>query len=84
MSEISLEAAGAPLQGFLDVPAKARGLVIFAHGGGSTRFSNRDRYVADELNLNGYATLLFDLLTTDEYREDAETGLLRSNIGLLA
>ncbi|MGE0081793.1 MAG: dienelactone hydrolase family protein, partial [Thiohalomonadaceae bacterium] len=55
-----------------------------AHGGGSTRFSNRDPYVADELNLNGYATLLFDLLTTDEYREDAETGLLRSNIGLLA
>lgn len=84
MSEIELEANGTPLQGFLDLPARARGLVIFAHGSGSTRFSNRNRYVADELNLNGYGTLLFDLLTTEEYRQDTETGLLRTNIGLLA
>jgi pimeloyl-ACP methyl ester carboxylesterase len=84
MSEIAFDAAGTPLQGFLDVPAKARGLVIFAHGDGSTRFSNRDRYVGEELNLNGYATLLFDLLTVDEYREDTRSGLLRHNIGLLA
>ncbi|MFA5530918.1 MAG: alpha/beta fold hydrolase [Thiohalomonadaceae bacterium] len=84
MSEIGLEAAGTPLLGFLDRPANARGVIVFAHGGGSTRFSNRNRYVADELNLNGYATLLFDLLTTDEYHEDKKTGLLRTHVGLLA
>lgn len=84
MSEIGLEAAGTPLLGFLDRPVNARGVIVFAHGGGSTRFSNRNRYVADELNLNGYATLLFDLLTTDEYHEDKKTGLLRTHVGLLA
>ncbi|MCK9531628.1 MAG: dienelactone hydrolase family protein [Gammaproteobacteria bacterium] len=84
MSDVIVDAAGTHLDGFLDVPAHARGLVVFAHGSGSTRFSNRDRYVADELNLNGYATLLFDLLTVEEYREDTETGLIRHNVGLLA
>jgi putative phosphoribosyl transferase len=84
MSDVIVDAAGTRLDGFLDVPEHARGLVVFAHGAGSTRFSNRDRYVADELNLNGYATLLFDLLTVEEYREDTETGLIRHNMGLLA
>ncbi len=84
MSDVLVDAAGTCLDGFLDVPEHARGLVVFAHGSGSTRFSNRDRYVADELNLNGYATLLFDLLTVEEYREDTETGLIRHNVGLLA
>ncbi|HML29203.1 MAG TPA: acyl-CoA thioester hydrolase/BAAT C-terminal domain-containing protein [Hyphomicrobium sp.] len=54
------------LQGTLIVPNHAKGLVIFAHGSGSSRFSPRNRYVADVLNRNRYATLLFDLLTATE------------------
>jgi dienelactone hydrolase len=48
------------------VPASARGLVLFAHGSGSSRFSPRNSYVAEELHAGGLATLLFDLLTEDE------------------
>ncbi len=54
------------LPGILDVPADAAGLVVFAHGSGSSRFSTRNRFVADELNQAGLATLLFDLLTPEE------------------
>jgi putative phosphoribosyl transferase len=50
----------------LKVPARARGLVIFAHGSGSSRLSPRNQWVADALVRAGYATLLFDLLTDDE------------------
>ncbi|MBS0252713.1 MAG: dienelactone hydrolase family protein [Proteobacteria bacterium] len=54
------------LPGSLVVPSAARGLIIFAHGGGSSRLSPRNRHVADVLNENKYATLLFDLLTNAE------------------
>ena len=54
------------LAGFLAVPEAARGLVIFAHGSGSSRFSPRNRYAADYLEQRGFATLLFDLLTEAE------------------
>lgn len=54
------------LPGSLVIPSGARGLVIFAHGSGSSRLSPRNRYVADVLNENKYATLLFDLLTEAE------------------
>jgi len=54
------------LPGILDVPEGAAGLVMFAHGSGSSRFSTRNRFVADELNQVGLATLLFDLLTPGE------------------
>jgi hypothetical protein len=54
------------LAGTLNVPAAAHGLVAFAHGSGSSRFSPRNNVVAEALNADGIATLLFDLLTTDE------------------
>src|SRR5205823_5576573 len=60
--EISFTADGARLQGTLAVPDGARGVVLFAHGSGSSRHSPRNRYVADVLNDGGLATLLIDLL----------------------
>lgn len=74
----------AELEGHLSVPPDARGLVIFAHGSGSSRKSSRNRYVAGELVRAGVGTLLFDLLTADEERVDARTAHLRFDIGLLA
>lgn len=57
------------LVGDLQVPASARGVVLFAHGSGSSRLSKRNRAVADDLNKRGFATLLFDLLAEDEARD---------------
>lgn len=54
------------LRGDLEVPDRARGIVLFAHGSGSSRFSPRNRYVAEVLEGRGFATLLFDLLTEAE------------------
>lgn len=59
------------LEGILSLPDDARGLVIFAHGSGSSRHSPRNRYLADELAGEGFATLLFDLLTNDEAADRA-------------
>jgi putative phosphoribosyl transferase len=75
---------GVTLTGDLVVPSNARGLVVFAHGSGSTRTSPRNRHVARVLNAGGYGTLLFDLLTTNEEAVDAATGHLRFDIDLLA
>lgn len=72
------------LEGDLVVPAGAAGLVLFAHGSGSSRQSPRNRAVAAALQQAGLATLLFDLLTREEEAVDADTGELRFNIGLLA
>lgn len=74
------------LDGDLTEPDRTdtRGLVVFAHGSGSSRFSPRNREVADALHDAGFATLLFDLLTPDEDVEDARTARLRFDIGLLA
>jgi dienelactone hydrolase len=72
------------LDGDLDIPAGARGVVLFAHGSGSSRQSPRNRYVARVLRDAGLATLLMDLLTGEEEVADLETGLLRFDIGLLA
>ena len=66
------------------VPVNARGLVIFAHGSGSSRFSSRNRFVAGELQRAGFATLLLDLLTAREEEVDLRTRHLRFDIGLLA
>jgi len=68
----------------LVVPEGARGLVIFAHGSGSSRFSPRNRYVAGVFEDAGLATLLVDLLTVEEERVDLRTRELRFDIGLLA
>lgn len=62
----------------------ALGLVVFAHGSGSSRLSVRNRSVAESLNRSGFATLLFDLLTEEEDIEDRATSAWRFNIPLLA
>ena len=72
------------LEGNLTLPENARGVVLFAHGSGSSRFSPRNRYVARVLNEAGLATLLIDLLAPDEEAVDALTGHLRFDIGMLA
>jgi len=54
------------LEGFLSIPEKARGVVVFAHGSGSSRFSSRNTHVAAILHTHRFATLLFDLLTAEE------------------
>lgn len=71
------------LEGLLSLPAGASGLVVFAHGSGSSRHSPRNRHVARILQEAGFATLLLDLLTLDEETEDALTGHLRFDIDLL-
>ena len=75
---------GRTIAGDLAVPERAIGLVAFAHGSGSSRFSPRNRYVADVLDQRRLATLLIDLLTEDEERIDDRTAMLRFDIGLLA
>nr|WP_157759144.1 dienelactone hydrolase family protein [Cystobacter fuscus] len=82
--EVWVMAGEARLGGTLAVPEGARGLVIFAHGSGSSRHSPRNRYVAYSLRMAGVGTLLFDLLTEDEEAEDAITAGLRFDIGFLA
>jgi putative phosphoribosyl transferase len=72
------------LQGDLVVPAAAAGVVLFAHGSGSSRQSPRNRYVARALQHAGLATLLIDLLTLEEEAVDLRTAELRFNIDLLA
>jgi putative phosphoribosyl transferase len=71
------------VDGDLHVPERATGLVIFAHGSGSSRFSRRNRAVAKVLEHAGFATLLLDLLTRDEEAEDERTAKYRFNIALL-
>ena len=72
------------LSGDLEIPPNPVGLVLFAHGSGSSRLSPRNRYVASELQNAGLATLLFDLLTEEEEEVDQVTAHLRFNIGFLA
>jgi putative phosphoribosyl transferase len=73
-----------PLGGTLDIPDAARAIVVFAHGSGSSRLSPRNRQVAAGLHGEGFATLLFDLLTADEQRHDSIDATYRFNIALLA
>lgn len=68
----------------LQVPDRAIGLVIFAHGSGSNRHSTRNRFVANELSHHGFATLLLDLLTSDEALEDEITSQYRFDVPRLA
>jgi dienelactone hydrolase len=74
------------LKGNLSVPKDPRGVVLFAHGSGSSRFSSRNRYVADVLRTGGFATLLIDLLTETEEEEniDERTAALRFDIERLS
>jgi putative phosphoribosyl transferase len=81
---VRISSGAATLPGELAIPENALGLVLFAHGSGSSRHSPRNQFVARTLRESGIATLLFDLLTPDEESEDAATGHLRFDIQLLA
>jgi len=81
---VRIEAGPVTLEGNLSLPEEARGIVLFAHGSGSSRHSPRNRYVARVLNEAKLATLLVDLLTPDEEAVDLRTAHLRFDIGLLA
>lgn len=72
------------LDGSLAIPEGAQGIVLFAHGSGSSRHSPRNRHVAQVLRQAGLATLLLDLLTAEEESQDAFTGQYRFDIELLA
>lgn len=82
--ELTIRADGKLLPGTLTIPARARGVVVFAHGSGSSRHSPRNVHVARVLHDAGLATLLFDLLTSDEERVDAIDASLRFDIVLLS
>lgn len=82
--EIRIPSQPEALAGTLALPQSARGLVLFAHGSGSSRFSPRNRYVAQVLQQAGLATLLLDLLTPSEEAIDLQTRQLRFDIPLLA
>jgi dienelactone hydrolase len=81
---VRLAIDGKTLEGSLVIPKKSRGIVVFAHGSGSSRKSPRNRYVASILQEAGLATLLFDLLTGVEEKTDAITGELRFDIDFLS
>jgi pimeloyl-ACP methyl ester carboxylesterase len=81
---VQVAAGRQALEGDLSVPTRARGVVLFAHGSGSSRFSARNRHVATLLQEHGFATLLLDLLTPNEEQLDRLSGEYRFDIGRLA
>ncbi|MGD9896712.1 MAG: dienelactone hydrolase family protein [Candidatus Methylacidiphilaceae bacterium] len=82
--EVEIGAGEVLLAGNLEVPTDAGGIVLFAHGSGSSRLSPRNRFVAQILRKKGSGTLLFDLLTPEEEEEDERTAALRFDIEFLA
>jgi pimeloyl-ACP methyl ester carboxylesterase len=82
--DVTVHAGEVVLEGALSIPERAGGVVLFAHGSGSSRFSPRNRFVADFLNDGGLGTLLFDLLTAEESEIDERSGALRFDIDLLS
>ena len=82
--EVTIPVGKEVVYGNLTVPQGAKGIVLFAHGSGSSRFSTRNTQVAREINAAGIATLLIDLLTQEEEAVDEFTGEFRFNIDLLA
>jgi len=82
--ESQIPAGDVTLSGELNIPRNAAGVVIFAHGSGSSRHSPRNKLVAQTIRDAGLGTLLFDLLTHKEEAIDAYTRHLRFDIGLLA
>src|ERR1700704_3747458 len=81
---VTIPAGGVQLPGDLAVPAFACGVVVFAHGSGSSRHSPRNRLIAGRLAEARLGTLLLDLLTEEEERRDLRTRELRFDIPLLA
>jgi putative phosphoribosyl transferase len=84
MGLVRLQAGSVTLEGDLEIPEGAVGVVLFAHGSGSGRHSPRNRFVARELQVAGLATFLIDLLTAEEEEVDRDTAHLRFDIPLLA
>jgi putative phosphoribosyl transferase len=84
VEEVRIPAGGVTLDGELILPKGARGVVLFAHGSGSSRHSPRNQSVARALRASGMGTLLFDLLTLEEESVDVLTRHLRFDIGVLA
>ncbi len=82
-SLVEIQTNDVVMEGNLAMPTDSQGIVLFAHGSGSSRFSVRNRFVADALHKRNLATLLIDLLTTDEEAVDRVTRHLRFNISLL-
>jgi putative phosphoribosyl transferase len=82
--DVDVPAGRVTVQGGLTIPPQATGVVLFAHGSGSGRYSPRNRYVASVLHDASFATLLIDLLTPEEEEIDLRTRELRFDIGLLA
>jgi putative phosphoribosyl transferase len=83
-SVLKIPVGNVEVEGNMFLPEQAQGLVVFAHGSGSSRFSPRNQYVAKEINKANIGTLLFDLLTPGEEEEDELTGEYRFDIALLA
>lgn len=81
---VQIKADDVTLEGNLGLPEGATGIVVFAHGSGSSRFSPRNQFVAEALRDGGLATLLFDLLTSEEEELDQRTRELRFDIQMLA
>ncbi len=81
---VQIPVDGEAIFGDLQLPERAQGLVLFVHGSGSSRFSSRNRFVAEQLNHCGLGTLLVDLLTKEEQEIDEQTMQLRFDIPLLA
>ncbi len=79
----TIDTGDAVLQGDVVLPQAAHGIVLFAHGSGSSRFSSRNRYVANHLVEGGLGTFLFDLLTAEEEERDMRDASLRFDIDLL-
>jgi putative phosphoribosyl transferase len=82
--DVQIRSGAATLQGELSIPGGAKGVVLFAHGSGSSRHSPRNQFVARTIREAGVGTLLFDLLTKEEEAIDMRTRHLRFDIGLLA
>ena len=82
--DVQLRASGVVIQGTFAVPPEPVGIVLFAHGSGSGRFSTRNRFVADVLRQGALATLLVDLLTSEEDAVDQLTREFRFDIPRLA
>ncbi len=82
--EVTIRAGSVSLDGLLAIPEQACGVVVFAHGSGSSRFSPRNRRVARAFNGTGFATLLLDLLTASENERDTRSAEFRFDIPLLA
>lgn len=84
VNAVRFNAAGADIDADVSIPADATGLVLFVHGSGSSRHSPRNQTVASHLQSEGFGTVLMDLLTPIEERDDQFTGRLRFDIAFLA